>query len=120
MLVMIAGTMTMASAREGCIVTASRPIDTVGRPRPITPLMKPASRNTAAISIRKGSNMAATLTDRRDRHNLQITELAFGCDEGSGAAAMAMRFDLVDLLLFIAVADSRSITRGALAVHLAL
>jgi DNA-binding transcriptional LysR family regulator len=33
---------------------------------------------------------------------------------------MAMRFDLVDLLLFIAVADSRSITRGALAVHLAL
>ena len=33
---------------------------------------------------------------------------------------MAMRFDLVDLQLFIAVADSRSITRGALAVHLAL
>jgi DNA-binding transcriptional LysR family regulator len=35
-------------------------------------------------------------------------------------AAMAMRFDLVDLQLFIAVADSRSITGGALAVHLAL
>ena len=33
---------------------------------------------------------------------------------------MAMRFDLVDLQLFIAVADSRSITRGALAAHLAL
>lgn len=31
-----------------------------------------------------------------------------------------MRFDLVDLQLFIAVADSRSITRGALHVHLAL
>jgi DNA-binding transcriptional LysR family regulator len=31
-----------------------------------------------------------------------------------------MRFDLVDLQLFIAVADSRSITRGALQVHLAL
>ena len=31
-----------------------------------------------------------------------------------------MRFDLVDLQLFIAVADSRSITRGALAAHLAL
>ena len=31
-----------------------------------------------------------------------------------------MRFDLVDLQLFIAVADSRSITRGALGVHLAL
>src|ERR1700709_1949831 len=33
---------------------------------------------------------------------------------------IAMRFDLVDLQLFIAVADSRSITRGALQVHLAL
>jgi DNA-binding transcriptional LysR family regulator len=31
-----------------------------------------------------------------------------------------MRFDLVDLLLFIAVADARSITAGALRVHLAL
>jgi DNA-binding transcriptional LysR family regulator len=31
-----------------------------------------------------------------------------------------MRFDLVDLQLFIAVADSRSITGGALAAHLAL
>jgi len=33
---------------------------------------------------------------------------------------MVMRFDLVDLQLFIAVADSRSITRGAQQVHLAL
>src|ERR1700756_3255295 len=32
----------------------------------------------------------------------------------------AMRFDLVDLQLFIAVADSRSITRGADRSHLAL
>ena len=31
-----------------------------------------------------------------------------------------MRFDLVDLQLFIAVADARSITRGADRVHLAL
>ena len=31
-----------------------------------------------------------------------------------------MRFDLVDLQLFIAVADSRSITGGAMQVHLAL
>src|SRR5690242_21709978 len=31
-----------------------------------------------------------------------------------------MRFDLVDLQLFIAVADSRSITRGADRAHLAL
>jgi DNA-binding transcriptional LysR family regulator len=33
---------------------------------------------------------------------------------------MAMRFDLVDLQLFIAVADARSITRGALRANLAL
>src|SRR6202795_1582615 len=32
----------------------------------------------------------------------------------------AMRFDLVDLQLFVAVADTRSITAGALRVHLAL
>jgi len=32
----------------------------------------------------------------------------------------AMRFDLVDLQLFIAVADARSITQGALRAHLAL
>jgi DNA-binding transcriptional LysR family regulator len=31
-----------------------------------------------------------------------------------------MRFDLVDLRLFIAVADARSITRGASRAHLAL
>src|SRR5260370_35792665 len=33
---------------------------------------------------------------------------------------MAMRFDLVDLQLFIAVAETRSITRGAQRVYLAL
>jgi DNA-binding transcriptional LysR family regulator len=33
---------------------------------------------------------------------------------------IAVRFDLVDLQLFIAVADARSITRGAQRVHLAL
>ena len=31
-----------------------------------------------------------------------------------------MRFDLVDLQLFIAVAETRSITNGAARVHLAL
>jgi DNA-binding transcriptional LysR family regulator len=36
------------------------------------------------------------------------------------ARANPMRFDLVDLQLFIAVADSRSITRGADRAHLAL
>lgn len=36
------------------------------------------------------------------------------------ATVTAMRFDLVDLQLFVAVADERSITRGALRAHLAL
>src|ERR1700728_11146 len=35
-------------------------------------------------------------------------------------ARTAMRFDLVDLALFVAVADSGSITQGALRAHLAL
>src|SRR5476651_2571876 len=35
-------------------------------------------------------------------------------------AETVMRFDLVDLQLFIAVADARSITQGALLAHLAL
>src|SRR5258708_12673170 len=82
MLVMTAGTMTIASARDGCMVTASRPIATVGRPSPSTPLMKPASRNTAAIGTMNGSNMPETLTDRRYRHNLEVTETAFDNDEG--------------------------------------
>ena len=63
---------------------------------------------------------AGTLTDRRDRHNLEVTEQAFGFDEGRAAAEFAMRFDLVDLQLFIAVADARSITPGRRASHLAL
>jgi hypothetical protein len=56
-LVTIAGTMTMASARDGGMVTASRPIDTVGSPSPIVPLTKPASRKAAAIRMRRGSNI---------------------------------------------------------------
>jgi hypothetical protein len=57
MLVMMAGTMTIASACAGGIDTASRPIDTVGRPSPMTPLMKPAIRNAAAMSNKRGSNI---------------------------------------------------------------
>ena len=35
----------------GGIVRASRPIDTVGRPSPMTPLMKPASRKAQAMRM---------------------------------------------------------------------
>lgn len=81
MLVTIAGTMTMASAWLGGIVTASRPIETVGRPIPMAPLTKPASRNAAAMRKSRGSNMVGTLTDRGLRHNLEVTETAFVNDE---------------------------------------
>src|SRR2546423_3383547 len=107
------------------------------------------------------SNMLFTLTDRDYRHNLEITEIAFGRAKGwkappslpatnakrlrKGAQAtkqsiyplcramdcfaslamtasrgIPMRFDLVDLQLFVAVAETRSITNGAQCVHLAL
>lgn len=47
-------------------------------------------------------------------HNLDFPELAFVFPEGNGVEeAMAMHFDLVDLRLFVAVADMHSITRGA-------
>ncbi|MEZ0046883.1 hypothetical protein ABIA42_005762 [Bradyrhizobium sp. USDA 327] len=59
MLVMMAGTMTMAMARLGAMLTASRPMDTVGKPSPTTPLTNPASRKTAAITMRSGSIMSA-------------------------------------------------------------
>jgi hypothetical protein len=54
-LVTMAGTMTIASALPGGIATASRLTETVGNPSPITPLMKPASRKTAAIARMKVS-----------------------------------------------------------------
>jgi DNA-binding transcriptional LysR family regulator len=66
------------------------------------------------------SNMKGTLTDRHYRHNLEITETAFGNTEGCLKKEAAMRFDLLDLQLFIAVADARSITQGASRANLAL
>src|SRR5450631_648271 len=59
----------------------------------------------------------------RDGGTAKFTQAAYTClrapphHEGHGHA---MRFDLVDLQLFIAVADARSITGGALRAHLAL
>jgi DNA-binding transcriptional LysR family regulator len=55
--------------------------------------------------------------------NARINPIQFKihrASEGQKAWKAAMRFDLVDLQLFIAVADGRSITRGADRAHLAL
>ena len=46
-------------ARFASGVTASKPIDTVGRPSPITPLMKPASRKANATSSNRESTIRA-------------------------------------------------------------
>jgi hypothetical protein len=70
----------MAIARDGGMATASRPIDTVGSPSPIAPLMNPASRNIAAIRMRRGSAMMITLTDRHRQHNLRLAKPASGHD----------------------------------------
>jgi hypothetical protein len=45
-------------------------------------LTNPASRNAAAMKISRGSDMQNRLTDRRHRHNLEVTETAFGHSEG--------------------------------------
>ena len=81
-LVTIAGTMTMASAWPGGIVTASRPIDTVGRPSPMHALDEPGEQQRSRDENKHGIEHRGTLTDRRNRHNLEITENAFGYAEG--------------------------------------
>jgi hypothetical protein len=53
MLVTSDGTISSAAACTGGIHSASSAIDTVGSPRPITPLITPASRNTAAAAAQK-------------------------------------------------------------------
>jgi DNA-binding transcriptional LysR family regulator len=47
-------------------------------------------------------------------------EAAFGDAEGTKPGNLTMRFDLVDLRLFVAVAEARSITHGAVRANLAL
>src|SRR5262249_39641520 len=85
------GAMTMAIACPGVMVTASRPIDTVGSPSPITPLTNPASRNAAPMRMRSDSCMRGTLTDRANGHNLDLTENAFGHTEGRSGKIHAFR-----------------------------
>ena len=46
------GTTRSEAACAGVITIASSPIATVGRPRPITPLTKPASKNVAVATAK--------------------------------------------------------------------
>ncbi len=58
------------------------------------------------------------MTHRRIGHNLEVTEIAFVLDAGRKEPVMPV--DLVDLRLFVAIAEARSITRGAERSALAL
>ncbi|MNT48132.1 hypothetical protein D3C72_1848960 [compost metagenome] len=49
-LVRVAGMINNAAACDGAIARPSRPMAMVGRPRPITPLITPASRKVAMTS----------------------------------------------------------------------
>jgi hypothetical protein len=80
-LVTIAGTMTMAIAWAGGIDTASRPIDTVGRPSQVRP-SRSREQEGASDEDKQGIEHGATLTYRHNAHNLEITEIAFGQSEG--------------------------------------
>src|SRR5215471_18785957 len=60
------GTTRIAAACAGVIRSPSRPIDTVGNPRPITPLTKPASWNAPAIATRvEGASIQRPFEMRR-------------------------------------------------------
>src|SRR5262245_46138066 len=85
------GTARIAAAWTGGIATASRPIEMVGSPSPITPLTSPASANTAAMKRRLGSAMASTLTHHAATRNVEISKLGYVQNEDSGSG---MRFDL--------------------------
>ncbi|MOA30618.1 hypothetical protein D3C78_1517210 [compost metagenome] len=49
-LVKVAGMINNAAACDGAIARPSKPMATVGRPRPITPLIRPASMNVTMTS----------------------------------------------------------------------
>ena len=76
------GRTRIAAASKGVMTTASNPIEIVGRPRPMTPLTKPASTNTAAIKIVLPSSMGMRLKLPATVRNVELAELAFGVGEG--------------------------------------
>jgi hypothetical protein len=45
-------------------------------------LTNPATRKTAAMTMRRGSIMTSTLTEAAPAHNLEVTETAFASGEG--------------------------------------
>jgi hypothetical protein len=58
------GTTSNAAASAGGMTRPSKPMATVGRPRPMTPLTKPAIRNAMRLSREWGSSAEQAMTGR--------------------------------------------------------
>jgi hypothetical protein len=56
------GTIRIAAACAGLITILRRPIETVGRPSPITPFTKPARTKVAKMKARAGTSSADRFT----------------------------------------------------------
>src|SRR5215475_15806223 len=63
------------------------------------------------------SNMRSTLAQSQTRGNVDVSKLDFGLPV---ARRPSLRFDLVDLRLFLHVAEAQTITHGAERSNLAL
>ena len=82
--VMNAGTSKRAAAWAGGIARLSRPIPTVGRPRPVTPLTNPASKNAPATTRgwMIGLDMTIQLAPGSNLRNEPFRNPAFACNIG--------------------------------------
>jgi molybdenum-dependent DNA-binding transcriptional regulator ModE len=104
------------------MTTPSKPMATVGRPIPVTPLTTPAPRNVAKSkpinSMVRVFIEVITYPARNWRNaDFPMFPLDFPKEICHGEC---MGFDLADLRLFLCVVDAGSITAGARQANLAL
>jgi DNA-binding transcriptional LysR family regulator len=77
--------------------------------------------HAGSSSVTGKFRFGATITSPSDRHNADVPHADFGWSEvWVFDMSCGMRFDFVDLRLFLAVVDAGSITHGATAVGLSL
>src|SRR6218665_397946 len=101
----------------------SRPMATVGRPRPTTPLTRPASAKVAAMARCSSKLMPRSVGAARAAIKRRYPQPAFGPDEmktPTDLGSTPLRFDLVDLRLFLHILEAGSMTVGSQRAHLAL
>ncbi|MEA2541847.1 MAG: hypothetical protein QOH35_3213 [Acidobacteriaceae bacterium] len=116
------GIIKIPAAVSGDMTAPSKPMATVGKPIPVTPLTTPAPRNVA--KSKQINSMVRVFIEvitypARNRRNADfpILPLDFPKEICHGEC---MRFDLADLRLFLCVVDAGSITAGARQANLAL